>query len=72
MSELSCADQLAEFALTAVTPQEIFGHAIAISGVYQEVGDEDHDCYYFQNDGSSAIVNRNTLTVETNRPHGQE
>lgn len=72
MSDLSCAAQLAKLAKTAASPQELFGHAVALSGVYQEQGDEDHDCFYFQDDGSSAIVNRNTLQVDINAPFGQD
>lgn len=64
MTAPTCAEQLVQRAAAAASPQEIFGLAIELSAVYQETGDEDHDCYYFQDDGSSAIVNRNTLQVE--------
>ena len=59
----SCAEQLSEFAKTATTPQEIFEKAIDLSAVYQEAGEEGFDCFYFQDDGSAAIVDRAKLTV---------
>lgn len=50
----------------ASTPQEIFGYAASLGGIYCETGDEDHDQYSFVDADSTAnvIVTRATLEVE--------
>ena len=58
------AAHLKEIAKSAKTPQEIWGKAHDLGGIYQEDGDETHDSYWFAEDNSVAIVNRDTLEVE--------
>ena len=43
----TCALRLKNTAKSAQTPQEIWGMAHDLGGIYQEDGDETHDSYWF-------------------------
>jgi hypothetical protein len=58
------ASRLKDVAQSARTPQEIWGMAHDLGGIYQEDGDETHDSYWFAEDNSVATVNRDTLEIE--------
>ena len=61
---LSSALQFAEAAKAAVDLAQVCALAHSYSGILSEDAYDDHDAYYFQNDGSAARINRLTLEVE--------
>ena len=60
----TCATRFRDQAATATSLAELAALATSLGGILSETGDEDHDCYYFQGDGSSVAIHRSTREVE--------